>query len=80
METIDRIVLMMFATLLLAVVFVERNKFAGAPAHVKPPPPGKWLLERTNVPLCRDHSTPLTDVAYEDVSDAAATEPMAPSV
>lgn len=79
MNPLDRVLLLTFATLLLAVVFIERSKFAGAPQHVKPPAPGKYLLERTNVPDHRDHTAVVDDVAYEDVTDAAGNEPQASS-
>jgi len=74
MSVLDKVILLTLATLMLAVVFIERNKRFGLPAHVVPPPAGDWVLSLTNVPRCRDSATVIEDVSYLDVTDAAAAE------
>lgn len=71
MNVLDRVILLMLATLMLAVVFVERRKLVGVPAHVQPPAPGNWLLERSNVPCYRGLEAAVVDVGFIDVDDAA---------
>jgi|HubBroStandDraft_4_1064222.scaffolds.fasta_scaffold05543_10 hypothetical protein len=74
MSVLDKTILLVFATLMLAVVFIERNKRFGLPAHVVPPPAGDWILSLTNVPRWRDAATVIKDVSYLDITDAANTE------
>jgi hypothetical protein len=74
MNALDKVILLTLATLMLLVVFIERNKRFGLPAHVVPPPAGDWVLSLTNVPRVRDAATVVEDVGYLDVTDAAAAE------
>lgn len=71
----DRVFIALLATLFLAVIAVEwRNRWRNVPQHVKPPPGGMRLLERINVPPCRDGQTIVENVGDMNVETAAKGE------
>jgi hypothetical protein len=61
----DRVFLALVATLFLLVLFIEWRKNRHVPEHVKPVPAGERLLERSNIPPCRDFADVVTVVAND---------------
>lgn len=57
------------ATLMLAVMFIERNKHLNLTPAQQPPAPGTRLLHLTNVPPHRSRDAALYDVAFLDATE-----------
>jgi hypothetical protein len=64
MELSDRIFIALLATLFLLVLVIEWRKNRAVPQHVKDPPGGQRLLERSNIPESRG-----ADILVDDVAD-----------
>jgi len=73
LAVLDRVAILGAATLMLLVMWIERNKHRELPASAQPPDAGTRLLRNINVPEQRPADVLLIDVAFLNVEQVTAS-------
>lgn len=71
MELQDRVFIVTLFTLAMFVLFIEWRKRKACPTYILPPPPGRMLPSRMNIPHHRDADATLRPIAFLDMTKAS---------